>query len=426
MNRRVRVGILGGGQLGTMLAEALLDLDADVAVYDPHADAPARRRVPDFVTGRWDDGEALTRFVARCDVITYEFEHIETRGLHDVLKSLDAPPPVRPSLAVLDVLRDRVAEKNFLRDAGLPHATYAHAVGREALRSEARAFGYPFMLKTARGGYDGKGQFTIRSDEALEVACDALESSLGPDFAVVLEDPLPLLLEASAIAVGDATGGVTYFPIFENTHAANILDFTVVPARVPPAVSEALVALACDAVRRLGVVGLLTTEFFVTRSPGARGGGHVVSDGAERYHVYVNELAPRPHNSGHVTRCACDVSQFDALARVLLGLPAPTPRLISTDGYCMGNLLGDVWLAQGRGALDVSALTTHPAVLELVLYGKEGAKPRRKMGHVIAHGATVDEALEAVRSFRRALACAPRPTVGQPAASRPTTSASRS
>ncbi|MBM4357567.1 MAG: ATP-grasp domain-containing protein, partial [Deltaproteobacteria bacterium] len=398
MDRRVRVGILGGGQLGMMLAEALLDLDADVAVYDPHADAPARRRVPDFVTARWDDREALTRFLSRCDAVTYEFEHIETRGLHDVLASLDPAPPVHPRLDVLDVLRDRLVEKSFLRDAGLPHAAFAHAVGRASLRSEARAFGYPFMLKTARGGYDGKGQFTIRSDEALEIACDALESSLGPNFGVVLEDPLPLELEASAIAVGDQAGGFECFPVFENVHRANILDFTVVPARVPMELHDALTALAVEAARRLGVVGLLTTEFFVTREPGERGGGRVVTAGSESFHVYVNELAPRPHNSGHVTRSACDVSQFDALARVLLGLPAPAARLISDDGYCMVNLLGDVWLAQGRSALDVSALTAHPAVLELVLYGKEGAKPRRKMGHVTTHGATVDEALADARA----------------------------
>lgn len=404
MDRRTRVGILGGGQLGTMLAEALLALDADVAVYDPHADAPARRRVPDFVTARWDDRAELTRFLSRCDVVTYEFEHIETRWLRTVLAELREPPAVWPNFDVLDVLRDRVAEKTFLRDANLPHAAFTHAVGREALRAAARSFGYPFILKTARGGYDGKGQFTIRTEEALEVACDALESGVGPDFAVVLEEPLPLELEVSAIAIADRFGDCRCFPVFENAHSANILDFTIVPARLPAEVQAAVVDIAEDAARRLGVIGLLTTEFFVTRRPGLRSSGRLVEHGAEAYHVYVNEFAPRPHNSGHVTRRACDVSQFDALARVLLGLPAPSPRVLSGGSYCMGNLLGDVWLSQGRRALDIAALGDSNAVLELVLYGKEGAKARRKMGHFITHGPTVDEALESARSFRRALA----------------------
>lgn len=401
---RRRVGILGGGQLGTMLAEALFDLDADVAIYDPHADAPARRRVPDFVTGRWDDRAALARFLERVDVVTYEFEHIETRGLREVLTSLSNAPPVWPSLDVLDTLRDRLAEKTFLREAGLPHAAFAHARGRDEVERVAAAFGFPFLMKTARGGYDGKGQFFIRSREALEVACHALETSAGTAFEVVLEDPLPLHLEASAIVVRDAHGDAACFPVFENAHVSNVLDVTLVPARIPDEVRRLVTDLALDAARRLDVTGLLTTEFFVTRGPGARRGGARVATTEGELHVFVNEFAPRPHNSGHVTRRACTTSQFDALARVLVGLPAPTPALAGPGGYCMGNLLGDVWLAQGREALDLRALAEHPAVLELALYGKEGAKPRRKMGHVVAHGATVEEAHAAVLAFRRDLA----------------------
>jgi len=401
---RRRVAILGGGQLGTMLAEALFDLDADVSLYDPHADAPARRRVPDVVTGRWDDRAALGRFLARADVVTYEFEHIETRWLRDVLAALPSPPPVWPSLDVLDTLRCRLAEKTFLRDAGLPHVAFAHARGRAELDAVAHAFGYPFLMKTSRGGYDGKGQFLIRGDEALEVACGTLETSIGPDFEVVLEDPLPLEAEASAIVIRDPSGATTHFPVFENTHAAGVLDVTLVPARLPEEVNRVIASLAEETARRLDVVGLLSVEFFVTRTPGSRRGGHVVSTINGGRHVYVNELAPRPHNSGHVTRRACSVSQFDALARVLVGLPAPTPRLLGTDAYCMANLLGDVWLAQGRSALDLRALDAHPELLEVVLYGKEGAKARRKMGHLVTLGASPEAARDAALAARRSLA----------------------
>ncbi len=406
MSRRRTVGILGGGQLGTMLAESLFALDADVVVYDPHPDAPARRRVPETITRRWDDLRALASFFARCDVVTYEFEHIETKSIREALASLAAAPPIYPSLDVLDTTRDRIAEKQFLVDAGLPHAAWTHAQGRQELLAAAERFGYPFILKTARGGYDGKGQFTIRSFDALEVAIAALENSVGARFSVVLEDPLPLYLETSCIVARGVDGRTESFPLFENQHSGHVLDFTVLPARLPRAVGDAAAAIAEQAARALGVVGLLTTEFFVTRGPGRRGGGvEVDAEGAdgERYHVWVNEFAPRPHNSGHVTRKACTASQFDVLARILMELEPTPPRLIGEGGFCMANLLGDVWLAQGSEQLDLAAWSAHADVLEVMLYGKEGAKSRRKMGHLLTRGVNAEAALEAARAFREAL-----------------------
>jgi 5-(carboxyamino)imidazole ribonucleotide synthase len=248
-----------------------------------------------------------------------------------------------------------------------------------------RRFGLPCIAKSVLGGYDGKGQHKLLSPAGI----DALPQSAPGGW--VLEEVLELESEVSCLVARDAKSAVS-FPIFENLHAHHILDLTVIPARIDPLLQDEARKVADGIARALGLVGLLTVEFFI-------GTGR---DGERR--LYVNELAPRTHNSGHVTRQACTVSQFDALARILTGTPLTAPELHS-GGWCMGQLLGDVWLAQGRtgGPLDLSAWRAFPEVVDVYLYGKREARKRRKMGHFVVHAPTADEAVAKALAFRAAL-----------------------
>ena len=397
-----RVGILGGGQLGSMLATALRKLDAEVSIYDPDPAAPALLRGGRGVTASWSDRAALSAFVAGCDVVTYEFENVETA----VLRVLAEQRPIRPSVEVLATSQDRVAEKRFMAAAGLPHVAFRAVASAAELPGALSDFGLPAIVKTARGGYDGKGQAVVRT---LDEASAAAAGFAGVTGGFVLEEPIALEAELSCIVARSAAGEEAVFPVFENLHRDHILDVTVLPARLPTGLGELARATALEAARALGVVGLLTVEFFLGRSArdpasGRTPGGPRDAAGPR---LYINEFAPRPHNSGHVTLKACTFSQYDALARVLLDAPLGQPEMIGPGAFCMGNLLGDVWLAQGRARpgeqLDLGAWADFPDVIDVMLYGKREPRPRRKMGHFVLRAGTADEALQRARAFRDAL-----------------------
>ncbi|WP_394821017.1 5-(carboxyamino)imidazole ribonucleotide synthase [Pendulispora albinea] len=395
-----RIGVLGGGQLGTMLAGAIHDLGAEACIYEPDAAAPACARFREVVNAPWTDAPALERFFSSCDAVTYEMEHIDTTAL----KSLRSPTPLWPNVHVLEVAQDRIREKTFLEHAHLPHVAFTAVTGRDELLRSAASFGYPFIIKTVRGGYDGKGQAFVASAEEL----GPIVESLAPDGTYLLEEAIDLALEASVIVGRSPRGEEVVFPVFENVHAEHILDLTIVPARIPPELAERLQAIALEAARALDVHGLLTTEFFLSRTQGPEvptRPGRVASRSvaAFGYHVYVNEFAPRPHNSGHVTRNACTASQYDVLARILLGVPVNSPELVGPGVFCMGNLLGDIWLAQGRVDLDLSCLREFPEVIDVVLYGKRNAQARRKMGHFVTQAPDADRAIRSAKAFRQKL-----------------------
>ncbi|HZS39294.1 MAG TPA: ATP-grasp domain-containing protein [Polyangia bacterium] len=377
-----RVGILGGGQLGLLLAHAVRNLGGRPRFYDPDPEAPAARQFADTVTAAWTDEAALARFAGDCDVLTYEFENIVTSGL----RALASLPPVLPSLDALETAQHRLREKQFLERTGLPRVEFRAARTIEELREALSAFGYPAIVKTAGGGYDGKGQRFVRDERELQAIAPSASGW-------VIEEPIALACEVSCIVARAPGGEERVFPVLENLHEHHILDRTLVPARISPALAAQAREAALEAARALDVRGLLTVEFFVGRS--AR---------APERELFVNELAPRPHNSGHVTLRACTFSQFDALARILLDVPVGEPRLAGPGAYCMGNLLGDVWLAQGREQLELAAWADHPRVLDVTLYGKRGARERRKMGHFIVRADSADEALDEALAFRRALA----------------------
>lgn len=370
-----RVGILGAGQLGSMLAEALLSHGAEVAFYDPDPGAPAVRRFSRGTVGAWDDLAAIRAFAEQVDVLTYEFENVETGPL----RSLTVP--IFPSLDVLATTQHRAREKSFCRDNGIPHPRFEVAEDEAGILAKGEAFGAPFLVKTSRGGYDGKGQRRVETLGDLPAAAKALGGAGG----VVLEELVPFVREVSVIAARDEKGNVLTFPVFENAHARGILDVTLMPARVSDVVEAEARRIATRCAELLGVVGLLTTEMFVTADD----------------RVLVNEFAPRPHNSGHVTRAGATSSQFDVHARILLGMPMGQVELLPGH-WAMANLLGDLWEERQKPDLDWAALLSE-GVVDVCLYGKHDARVGRKMGHLSVVAPSADAALHRARDVRRVL-----------------------
>ena len=391
------VGILGGGQLGAMLSERLRARGARARVFDPDSRAPGiARHAGDATVAAWNDDAALERFARGCDVLTCEFESVPAAAAEVAARHA----PLAPDARILAIAQHRVREKEFLRKEGLPHARFAAIDRAEELLGAAEALGYPLVVKTASGGYDGKGQRTVTTpDELAGFARDARHAGFS-DVGFVLEERVDLALEISCIVVRSALGDEVVFPVFENLHRDHALDFSVVPARVPAAVADAAQRIAIAAARALGVVGLLAVEFFVARTA-PRSERVAPIDGA---HLLVNEIAPRPHNSGHVTRVACSMDQFDALARVLLGVPLEQPRPLRVGVFCMGNLFGEHW-RDGAPPPAVAAARSDGSLREVVLYGKDEARPRRKMGHFSVHAATAEAALATARALRH---CEPK------------------
>jgi 5-(carboxyamino)imidazole ribonucleotide synthase len=391
------VGILGGGQLGKMIAESVYKLGGCVNIYDPDKNAPARHLAARFFNNEWTDTQALAEFFAASDVVTYEFENVESEGI----ARLQQEKPIFPSVSVLQTTQHRLREKKFLQQSDLPHAAFVEITSVNDLQNHLPDIGYPCILKSSRGGYDGKGQLFIRSHSDLQTASAWIEKA-GAAFQGVLEEALDLAMEASCIVGRGADGEEVVFPVFENTHKNHILDLTLVPAGISAVATLEVKRMALRATELLGVKGLLTTEFFLSRKQ-SRNSQATIVDG---WYIYINEFAPRPHNSGHVTRNACTLSQFDALARILMQVPIGEPRILAPGAFCMGQLLGDVWLAQKADGpeLDLSAWRAHPAVIDVVIYGKHEPRSGRKMGHFVTFSDTTDDAVENALAFRQALA----------------------
>jgi len=341
------IGILGGGQLGRMIALAAATLGYRCHVFCPEPDSPAKLVTPYATTAAYDDRAALTRFAASVDVVTFEFENVPG----DTAEILAGLKPVRPGPEALRIAQDRLKEKDFLRSIDVATAQYREVASAEVLRRAVRDIGPHGVLKTVRGGYDGKGQVTIRPDTDLAAAWRSMGAELG-----ILESYVDFICEISVIVARGMNGHwATYVPV-ENHHAQHILDTTIAPARIAPEVAMRAEAIARHVADRLDLVGLLAVEMFVTATG----------------EVLVNELAPRPHNSGHWTIDACATSQFEQLVRAICGLPLGSPERHSDA--VMKNLIGrDV--ERWREAL------TEPGA-KLHLYGKTTVAPGRKMGHV--------------------------------------------
>lgn len=384
-----RIGILGGGQLGLMLAESIIRHGGAVRLYEQDRAAPLVQVLKDVVCDDWTNTRSLERFFDGCDAVTYEFENVESTELFQFEKRT----PVYPSVHVLYTTQDRAREKKFLADSGLPHVPFAHFKDRGELENAVESVGYPCIIKTTRGGYDGKGQQLLKDSSALQTLHNG-------DVEGVVERAIDIKMELSCIVARSPQGEEVCFPVFENVHSDHILDTTLVPARISPSLASAIEEIALQTARRLDAIGLLTIEFFLTEVDETIQTGTVFG----AWQIFINELAPRPHNSGHVSMKACSISQFDALARILLDIPIGRPEILAPGYFCMGNLLGDVWLAQGDSQqLNLQALSKFPDVIDVVLYGKEEPRAKRKMGHFVTYAHSAERALATAHAFRDAL-----------------------
>ena len=365
------LGMLGGGQLGRMFTLAAHSMGYRVAVLDPDPSSPAGQIADVHLKAAYQDRDALQQLSDTCAAVTTEFENVPA----DSLRWLAARCTVRPTGDSVAVAQDRLREKQFLVKSGFAVAPFAPVTTREEC-DRVPVDLLPGILKRARFGYDGKGQAAVETIDEVRAAFEAMGAE-----ACVLEKRVALACELSVVAARGADGLTRSFPVAENRHENGILDVSIVPARVSAELALKAEAQAQSVATKLGYCGVLAVEFFVT------------SDGA----LLVNEIAPRPHNSGHYTIDACATSQFEQQVRTLCGLPLGESRLLSP--IVMVNLLGDVWQ---KGEPAWNAIFGAPQA-KLHLYGKRDARPGRKMGHFTVLGDDPDAALESALAIRSRL-----------------------
>ena len=367
------IGVLGSGQLGRMFAIAARELGYKIIIYSPDNDTPAGAIGDVEFAAPYEDLARIQEFARRVDVVTFEFENVPSATTRAVAEIV----PVRPDGQVLHVTQHRLREKTFLAGHGFPVTPFRKITTRGDLEGAVKELGLPAVLKTASFGYDGKGQMKIKSPADIGAAWDGLGGAEG-----IYEAFVDFEKEISLIAARTSGGEFAAFPVFENAHANHILDVTFAPAAISPELAVEARELAAGILEKLNVVGLLTVEMFVTRAG----------------RLLVNELAPRTHNSGHLTIDACVTSQFEQQVRAVCGLPLGSTEL--RQPAAMANLLGDLW-AKGEPRW-VEALKD--CQVKLHLYGKAAARPGRKMGHLAATGRSVDEAVKRVTKARAQLA----------------------
>lgn len=378
------LGMLGGGQLGRMFTDAAHALGYRVHVFCPEINGPAEQVADLHTNAAYENLEAVEKFAASVAVVTYEFENVPAA----TAKACANHVPVRPGQHVLATAQDRLREKNTLREHGIPVGPFAPVHHEDDLHRATQTIGLPGVLKTSGGGYDGKGQRILRSTADLTYAWEDLGR-----LPCIYESLIDFEQEVSVVAArsveGEASGGVQCFGPIANTHRHHILDVSVVPSGAPASVEAEAVRLAEKIMIDMDVIGVLCVEFFQTRpAAGETSGG-----------MLVNELAPRPHNSGHLTIEAYNVSQFEQQVRAVCGLPLATIQRRSPAA--MANLLGDLWPSTG-GEPDWSVVAADG--LHLHLYGKKVARPGRKMGHLTALARTPHEAIRDVVEARTRLA----------------------
>ena len=376
LNPGSTIGIIGGGQLGRMLAIAARQMDYKTVVLDPDSNCPAGQVADRVIRSDYSDLKASSELAALADVVTYEFENVDA----DSVSSAEKHKPVRPSSSVLRTTQNRLHEKKALLQAGIPVANFRKVDSLRDLEDAASVLGYPMVLKTATEGYDGKGQSIIDGERDLAISYDQLSAR---NVDLIVEQFVSFKAEVSTICARTIDGMTATFDPAENIHRNHILDTSIVPARIDDSVTDKARIIATDIAEKLDVIGLIAVEMFVT----------------QENDILVNELAPRPHNSGHYTMDGCDTSQFEQLVRILAGMPITLPKLHSPT--VMVNLLGEIW-EDTDGNPDWQRALELPGV-SLHLYGKSAARVGRKMGHINVVAETVAEALYiAVEARKRA------------------------
>ncbi|WPJ94957.1 5-(carboxyamino)imidazole ribonucleotide synthase [Coraliomargarita algicola] len=370
------IGILGGGQLGRMLILAGRTLGYRFHVFEPKGPCPAGMVADLEINADYSDEAALKRFAEGVDVITLEFENIPS----EVIDMLSAIKPVLPGSRALHICQHRQREKDFLKESGLPCVAFEYADSAESLKTAIQAIGFPCVIKTAAFGYDGKGQIKLNAPEEA-ADCDYLWNFLENPPRVVVEKWIHHIGEFSVVCARKADGSTSTFPMAENIHVHHILHASIVPARITDATQAAGAELACKIADLLEVVGLIAVELFLEE------------DGS----LIINEMAPRPHNSGHYSIDGCITSQFEQHIRAVTDLPFGSTELLKPT--VMINLLGDVW---SDGEPDWAGLLADPRA-KLHLYDKGEARPGRKMGHFTLLGDDIDATLEAAEAHFKKL-----------------------
>jgi 5-(carboxyamino)imidazole ribonucleotide synthase len=366
------IGLMGSGQLGRMFALAARRMGYRVHVFSPEKDTPAGQFADREITGAYEDESAVRSFAKSLDLLTFEFENIPRRTIDWCAAECE----VRPAGSILHTAQNRLREKDFLSGAGIPVAPYRAVRSAPELAAAIDQIKAPAILKSAAFGYDGKGQRLI--DQPFDV--DEIWRD-RPGDELIWERAVDFEKEVSVIVARGPDGAMATFPVCENMHRHHILDITVAPARVPAKVEKSAADLARAIVEKMDLVGLLAVEMFLQRDGG----------------LLVNELAPRPHNSGHWTIEGCATSQFEQHLRAVCGLRLGSTEIVRPSA--MANLLGDLWQngePNWTAALAVEGLRLH-------LYGKHQPRPRRKMGHLTALASTAEAAIAAVTNARDAL-----------------------
>ena len=359
------IGIIGGGQLGRMMAISAREMGYNIAVLEPTPNGPCAQIADIEIVAPYNDLQAIEQLAKVSDVITYEFENID----YDCLHWLEQHAYLPQGSKVLKTTQNRFTEKNAISQAGIPVAPYELVRSQQELLAAVEKLSYPCVLKTTTGGYDGKGQVVIRNEEGLASAIELVEQA-----ECILEAWVPFEKEISVIVVRSVSGETKVFPVAENIHVENILHETIVPARISKEVEQKALECAEHLANELGLVGTLAVEMFVTA-----GGG-----------LYVNELAPRPHNSGHYTIDACETSQFEQHVRAICNWPLGETTLLKP--VVMVNILGEhiEGILSRIGQLSDS---------KLHLYGKKEAKHKRKMGHLNILANDIDTALQKAQTL---------------------------
>lgn len=371
-----RIGVLGSGQLGRMFAIAARRMGYRVHTFSPDSDTPTGQVSDVEVAASYDDLDAVRRFAEGVSAVTFEFENVPVAAANTAAEVV----PVRPAGSVLHTTQHRIREKQFLESAGIPVAPFRIVKSLDDLNAAVGEIGTPAVLKTAGFGYDGKGQAKIESPEGAEAAWQAI----GAQDAV-LEAFVDYELELSVVAARGVNGEIVDYGAVHNLHRNHILDLTIAPSGVEEKVARNAQEIARAVLEKLEVVGVLCVEMFLKR------------DGS----LLVNELAPRPHNSGHYTFDACMTSQFEQQLRAVCGLPLGSTEQLRPAA--MANLLGDLWFRDGiEVEPDWAAAAALPNV-KIHLYGKIAPRPGRKMGHLTALAGDPESARRAVEEARRLL-----------------------
>ncbi len=370
------IGMLGGGQLGRMFTIAARTMGYDVIVLDPDTESPAGQLANRHICADYNDTKALDTIANHCDVVTTEFENIPASSL----EHLAATVPVRPGSQAVTITQDRIHEKNFLREQNIPTAPFAVIKSADDLDKAIADISTPSILKVSRFGYDGKGQHSINSADDAKQAWQTVQQE-----ACVLEQRVSLDMELSVVLARTIDGQVNCYPLAENIHQQGILDVSIVPARVDESLHQQVIDIATRIAEKLDYIGVMAVEFFV-------------ADGK----LLVNEIAPRPHNSGHYSLDACVTSQFEQQVRAVCGLSLGETRLLSP--VVMVNMLGDLW--HNGEAPDWQQLLEHTNV-KLHLYGKQQARAGRKMGHYNVVDDNIEHALMLASEIQTALNRAP-------------------